>query len=252
MGALPGPCISGHNRSFDSFRSGAAGESFSARVGTRIPQEVGRGLCGAAIGADARPGGEKVILSTFVDITERKRAEEALRESQRLLQDVIDGSPSPIFLKDRDWKFITINTPLEKMLGMTREELKGKTDYDIATKEMADYWRSHDEQVMKTGKPLQIEEVADLKDGHHVFLANKFPLVDASGQIYGVGAISHDITAQRRVEDALHESEQQLRMFYESGLVGMFSWHIDGRLTEVNDQFLRMVGYSREDLKRDG
>ena len=75
------------------------------------------------------------------DITERKRAEEALRERERLLQDVIDGSPSPIFLKDRDGKFITINASLERMLGISRDEIKGKTDYDIAPKEVADYWR---------------------------------------------------------------------------------------------------------------
>jgi PAS domain S-box-containing protein len=73
------------------------------------------------------------------DITERKRAEEELRESQRLLRDIIDSSPSAIFLKDVDGKFITINAPLEKMLGMSRDELKGKTDYDIASKDVADY-----------------------------------------------------------------------------------------------------------------
>ena len=106
----------------------------------------------------------------------------------------MDGSTSPIFLKDRDGKFITINASLERMLGMSREEIKGKTDYDIAPKEVADYWRSHDTKVMATGKAIQIEELADLQDGHHIFLANKFPLVDADGQMYGVGAISHDIT----------------------------------------------------------
>jgi PAS domain S-box-containing protein len=183
------------------------------------------------------------------EITDRKAAERRLQDAHRLLADVIDGSPSPIFLKDREGKFITVNAPLEKMLGMTREELKGKTDYDIATKEMADYWRAHDEQVMRTGQPLQIEEEADLKDGHHVFLANKFPLVDVSEQICGVCSISHDITAQRQAEAALRENEQRLRMFYESGLVGMFSWHLDGRITEVNDRFLQMVGYSREDFE---
>ena len=75
------------------------------------------------------PGRFGVLVT---DITDRKRAEGALRERERLLQDVIDGSTSPIFLKDRDGKFITINASLERMLGMSREEVKGKTDYDIA------------------------------------------------------------------------------------------------------------------------
>jgi PAS domain S-box-containing protein len=183
------------------------------------------------------------------DITERKRAEEALRESQRLLQDVIDGSPSPIFLKDRDWKFITINTPLEKMLGIMRDELRGKTDYDIATKEMADYWRFHDEQVMRTGKPLQIEEVADLKDDHHVFLANKFPLVDGSGQIYGVGAISHDITAQRRTEDALHESEERFRTM--ANAIPQLAWiaKSDGYIFWYNQRWYDYTGTTPEEME---
>ena len=140
-----------------------------------------------------------------MDITERKKAEEALRDNIRLLEDVIDGSTSPIFLKDRDGKFITINASLERMLGKSRQELKGKTDYDIAPKEVADYWRSHDTKVMATGKAIQVEEVADLQDGHHIFLANKFPLVDAHGQVYGVGAISHDITERKRMEEELRK-----------------------------------------------
>ncbi len=146
------------------------------------------------------------------EITKRKRAEEALQESQHLLRDVIDSAPSAIFLKDCDGKFITINTQLEKMLGMTREELKGKTDYDIAPKDVADDWRAHDLQVMKTGLPLQIEEIADLEDGHHVFLANKFPLLDSSGRIYGICAISHDITPHKRAEDALKTSTERLEI----------------------------------------
>ena len=140
----------------------------------------------------------------FMDITARKRAEEALRERERLLQTVIDGSTSPIFIKDLDGKFISINASLERMLGISREEIKGKTDYDIASKQVADYWRTHDEQVMATRKAIQIEEVADLPDGHHIFLANKFPLVDVNGQIYGVAAISHDITERKQVEQELY------------------------------------------------
>ena len=146
----------------------------------------------------------------FMDITKRKQVEKVLRERERLLQDVIDGSTSPIFLKDIDGKFITINASLERMLGMSREEIKGKTDYDIAAKEVADYWWTHDKKVMETGKAIQIEEVADLQDGHHIFLANKFPLVNAEGQVYGVGAISHDITKRKHAEMELQERTKQL------------------------------------------
>ena len=149
-------------------------------------------------------------FGTTTDIHDLKQAEEALRERERLLQDVIDGSPSPIFLKDREGRFITINKSLERMLGMTREEIEGKTDDDIAPGEVADYWRIHDKTVMATGKAIQIEEVADLRDGHHVFLANKFPLVDADGQVYGVGAISHDITERKDAEKAAVENAAKL------------------------------------------
>ncbi|HVN97421.1 MAG TPA: PAS domain S-box protein [Syntrophorhabdaceae bacterium] len=152
------------------------------------------------------------VVLVFRDITERRQAEVALRERERLLQDVIDGSPSAIFLKDLDGKFLTINTRLEKMLGMTREELKGKTDYDIAPKDTADYWRSHDMKVIETGQALQIEEVADLEDGRHIFLANKFPLVDANGKTFGVGSISHDITERKRMEEELRRSRDDLEV----------------------------------------
>lgn len=139
-------------------------------------------------------------IGVFIDITGHKQAEKTIRDRERLLQDVIDCSTSPIFLKDVDGRFIIINTALESMLGMSRKEIKGKTDYDIASKGVADYWRTHDKKVMETGKAIQIEEVADLRDGLHIFLANKFPLVDVNGQVYGVGAISHDITDRKLAE----------------------------------------------------
>jgi len=144
------------------------------------------------------------------DITERKLVEESLRKRERQLQDVIDGSPSPIFLKDLEGRFITINASLERMLGVSREDIKGKTDYDIVTTEVAEYWRDHDQKVVATAKATQIEEEADLLDGHHVFLANKFPLVDVDGQIYGIGAIAHDITDRKQAEKALETLNEEL------------------------------------------
>ena len=163
------------------------------------------------------------------------------------MQDVIDGSTSPIFLKDRDGKFITINASLERMLGMSREEIKGKTDYDIAPKEVADYWRTHDTKVMATGKAIQIEEVADLQDGHHIFLANKFPLVDADGQVYGVGAISHDITERKRAEEALRKSEQEFRTLAEAVPQIVWATRPDGWNIYFNQQWVDYTGLTLDE-----
>ncbi|MGD1000846.1 MAG: PAS domain S-box protein [Candidatus Brocadiia bacterium] len=182
------------------------------------------------------------------EIVERKRAEEALRQREQLLQNVIDGSTSPIFLKDLDGKFITINASLERMLGISRDKLKGKTDYDIAPKEVADYWRTHDKQVMATGKAIQIEEVADLPDGHHIFLANKFPLVNADGHTYGVGSISHDITERKRGEEALQLSEEKFAKAFAGNPAGVALTRLDdGLFLDVNDAWAAMNGYSREE-----
>ncbi|HUH79272.1 MAG TPA: PAS domain S-box protein, partial [Methanoregula sp.] len=155
-------------------------------------------------------------VGMLTDITERKRAETALQNTIRLLEDVMEGGPSPIFLKDLEGKFISINSALERMLGKSRMELKGKTDYDIAPKEQADYWRNHDKKIIETGHAIQVEEEADLPDGHHIFLANKFPLVDTYGRIYGVGAISHDITESKKAEEALRNSEATLEAFFDA------------------------------------
>ncbi len=193
------------------------------------------------------PGINKIITS-FVDITERKLAEDALKNNIRLLENVMDGSPSPIFLKDREGKFITINASLEKMLGVSRQDLKGKTDYDIAPKDVADHWKENDTKVVETGKSIQIEELADLNDGHHIFLANKFPLKDAQGYVYGVGSISHDITERKKTEDALKESEEKFsKVFKTSPFAIALSEETTGVLHEVNPAWEKIYGFSREE-----
>lgn len=116
------------------------------------------------------------VVAHSVDVAERGDSEVQLRSIERALKDIIDSSPSIIFLKDADGRFITINKQLEDLLGISRRELKGKTDFDIFPKDRAEYYRAHDRRVLESGQAFQVEEVADLADGkRHVFLANKVP-----------------------------------------------------------------------------
>ena len=79
----------------------------------------------------------------LADITERKRAEEALRENRQQLQAIIDGATETVvFVKDVEGRFITVNAAFEKLLGIKRDELQGKTDYDIVSKGRADSYRA--------------------------------------------------------------------------------------------------------------
>jgi PAS domain S-box-containing protein len=191
-------------------------KEYIRKDGTRIPI-----IIAGAMLDELKFNGVAFVL----DITERKKAEESLIQSQKLLQDIINGFPSPIFVKDTEGRFLTVNKNLEELLGVKNEELKGKTDYDIITKELADYYRDNDQKVLEEGKSLAIEEEADLIDGHHTFIANKFPIYDSNGKPYGVGSISTDITGLKKIEDNLKESEERLRLAQTLGNVGIWDWN---------------------------
>ena len=206
------------------------------------------------------------LRGTVQDINERKKVEEALSQSQKLLQDIIDGFPCPIFVKDTEGRFLTVNKKLEELLGIKNEELMGKTDYDIIIKELADYYRANDQKVLEEGKSIRIEEEADLIDGHHTFIANKFPIYDSSGKPYGVGSISTDITERKLLEEKLKAARANLeqevedrtaelklasiynRSLIEASVDPLVTIGPDGKITDVNLATESVTGYSRDDL----
>ena len=181
----------------------------------------------------------------FTDITKRKQAEEALRENRQQLQAIIDGATETIvFVKDVEGRFITVNAAFEKLLGVKRDELRGKTDYNIVSKDRADSYRAVDRQVLTTGQPMQLEEVALLADGkEHVFLANKFPLFDTSGKPYALCAISADITERKRAEEALRRQSDLLRLSFDAIIV----WRLGGVIESWNRGAEQLYGYSESE-----
>ncbi len=143
------------------------------------------------------------IVGTATDISDRKQIEEALLESEQRLQAMLDNSTAVIYMKDPQGRYLMMNHRYEALFHVDRNEVKGKTDHDIFSPEIADAFQANDREVMAAGVALQKEEIAPQDDGLHTYLSIKFPLVDAGGTIYAICGMSTDISDRKRKEEVL-------------------------------------------------
>ena len=103
---------------------------------------------------------EGVFVSSAIrDITERKRAEEKLRESETRLQAFFENSPNLIFLKDRQGRYLYANKEFKRAFRITEEQIKGKRDDELFSAEQAAAFQANDRQVLEAGVPMEFEEV---------------------------------------------------------------------------------------------
>lgn len=153
-------------------------------------------------------GGTILIIS---DITESKRAEEALRESEERFRAVVTYSPAKIHIKDAKGRYILINRLAETLFAVTEAEARGKTSHEVFPTQKANSFAAHDQGVLETGKAVEQEEEWIREDGVHTFLTVKFPILNAAGAVTGIGAIGTDITDRKRAEEKLRQSEERLQ-----------------------------------------
>lgn len=170
----------------------------------KIPVSIAGGITKAA------KGDPNYIVAVIRDITTRKQAEEALQESEERLKSIIDNTTSVIYLKDRHGKYILINRQYETLFHITKDQIIGKTDYDVFPEEMSNALRENDRKVLEVGGPLEFEEIVPHDDGIHTYISIKFPLRDSSGVPYGVCGISTDVTARKQAEEQIHTLTQEL------------------------------------------
>ena len=135
------------------------------------------------------------------EIKERKHAEEALRESEERLQDIVDNTTAVVFVKDLELRYILINREYERRFQVQRDQIRGKTDFDIHSHDIAQMMRGSDRQVIEAGLPLQFEEVAPSIEGERNYVVVKFLLRDRDGEPYGVCGIATDITESKRAQE---------------------------------------------------
>lgn len=143
-------------------------------------------------------------------VIRHKQADQALKESRELLSAIMDNSSRVIYLKDLQGRYLLINREYERLFHVKRDEFKGKTDYDLFSKEAADAFRGNDLKVVEAGVPVEFEEVVGQDDGVHTYLSSKFPMFNATGRCYAICAISTDITERKAAEKEIRKERDKL------------------------------------------
>jgi PAS domain S-box-containing protein len=148
------------------------------------------------------------VMSFVVDITERKRIAAELEQQRTFLREVIDASPSMIFVKDYDARFVLVNPMVAKMYNTTVEALLGKSDADFnpnATEVEA--FLAADRRVITSGEPLFVEEPVTAASGDiHWLQTTKVPVVSVDGKAKFVLGVATDITERKKSEEALQQA----------------------------------------------
>ncbi|MCX6049721.1 MAG: PAS domain S-box protein, partial [Chloroflexi bacterium] len=177
-----------------------------------------------------------LIMSFILDITERKRSAAALEEQRTFLRQVIDVSPSMIFVKDYDGRFVLVNPIVAQMYNTSVEALLGKSDanFNPSAQEVANFLAA-DRRVIASGEPIFVEEpVTSFRGETHWLQTTKVPIISADGKSKYVLGVSTDITARKKAEEALRQNEELLRTVLENLPVGVWIIDPDGTITQGN------------------
>jgi PAS domain S-box-containing protein len=176
-------------------------------------------------------------MGFWIDITDRKNAENQSHKDRKLLEAIIENSHSVIFVKDIDLNYIMVNRRWEQITGHKREEVIGKKLEEIAGLEIAKSYYEDDRRVLYEGKVTYKEEIIPKEhsiggsDFDQYFLSLKFPYKDENGKINGICGISTEITAIREAAKMIEEREANLKGILES--VNESIWSVDKKLNVI-------------------
>jgi PAS domain S-box-containing protein len=192
-------------------------------------------------------------FAVIVDITKRKQAQEALRETEARYESLVESLPLNVFRKNLRGELVFGNKSYCQSMKSSWEDLVGKTDLDLFPPQLADKYRRDDTRVISTGAALEDIEEHQKPDGEKIYVqVLKAPIRDAAGDIIGIQGMFWDVSARRRAEEALRVSDARFRKLVGSNIIGIITASYDGQVVEANDAFLEMVRYARAELVAGG
>jgi PAS domain S-box-containing protein len=168
-----------------------------------------------------------------------------------LMNSLLDSITDIVFFKDLNGVYLGCNPPFARFVGRPKEEIVGKTDFDLFSRDIATGFQDHDRHALSRSEPQHNEEWITYPDGKRMLLDTaKMPYWGPDGALIGILGISRNITSQKKAEDALRDSESNFRTFFETidDLVVVAT--LEGRILFTNRALERSLGYRSDELSR--
>lgn len=196
----------------------------------------------------------RIIIATIAqDINDRKRVEDALKESEEIFDHFMENSPYYVFFKDKNIRTIRLSANYELMLGKPLTSLLGKTMDELFPSELAKKMIEVDKEILNRRETVVVEE----EFNGRYFTTIKFPIIINDEPRYLAG-FTIDITENKQVEMKLQESEERFRSLYENSTIGLYRTTPEGKIILANPTLVKLLGFSsfeelaERDLDKDG
>ena len=141
------------------------------------------------------------------EIQIRRKSESALRDSEERLRSILDHATAVVYMKDIDLRYVLVNRQFEKIFSVTNEQVRGKTDPEVFSKDLAERFADLDRVVLESGQPVEVEEQLKVKGITETYISLKFPLRDSDGTIYAVCGLDTNITDRKNFELELQNAK---------------------------------------------
>jgi PAS domain S-box-containing protein len=207
--------------------------------GGRIPVEMNTAIMKDA---DGKPIG---FVGISRDITERKRAEEALQEAKEKWVSLTENTNDIAMIVSSEGTIQYINRTIPPY---TPEETIGKTVYEYIPREQHDVMRKSLRKVFKMGEPDSFEISSNIPKIGSIWFSTKAVPIKRDGKVVSVILISADITERKKAEEKIRASEERYRSLVELAPDGIATMNMKGVVTSINTAFSRLTGYSRDEI----
>jgi PAS domain S-box-containing protein len=189
------------------------------------------------------------MVASFLEITDRKKAELAVKESEEKYRSLVESAKEAILTADSNGNIISWNRGAEEMLGYKAREVTGKPIFKIIPKNLYKFEKKMMNKTRKIGFVEGYESKVVAKNGTVIPVELSLSSIkDEKGKVIGFSSIVRNISERKKAEEVIRESEEKFRTFFENEPEYCYMVSHDGKIMDINKSALNILGYKKNDL----